>query len=392
MKRVWIIFQKEVLDNLRDRRTITSSMLTSLFTPALLLALIVVLGRTLNVNPEEKPLSLPVIGAENAPGLIDYLKQNNVEIAPQPLDPEAAVKAGALDVVLVIPADFGESFTAGKPASVQLIVDSSRQAASASIRRVRGLIGGYSQMIGSLRVEARGVDLKLLNAVSVAELDVATPQSQALILLNMMPFLIILNIFVGGMNVIIDATAGERERGSLEPLLINPVRRWEFVVGKLLASLPYALFTLGLVLFFMWLGFSVVPVEDYLGFPMRLDAGALLTIYALCLPMVLLASALQMLIATFTRSFKEAQTYLSFLPLVAGLPGIFISFLPVDSRVLNMLIPSFSQSLLIDQILRGDAIEPVYWITCSLATLLVSGVLVGVAIRLYEREQVLVGR
>ena len=392
MKRVWIVFKKEVLDNLRDRRTISSSVLSAFITPAILLGLIIVLGKTLNVNPEDKPLRLPVSGAEYAPGLVSFLEERNVEILPAPADPAGAVREGSQEVVLIISADYPEAFRKGQPAPVQVILDSSRQTAVASVQRVRGLLSAYSGMLGALRLQVRGIDPGLLNAVSIGVRDVATPQSQALIFLNMMPFLITLNIFAGGSFVIIDATAGERERGSLEPLLINPAKRWEFVIGKLLASLPFALVSLGLVLFIFWIGFTIVPVEEYIGFPMVLDGRSLLSIYLLCLPEILLASALQMLVATFTRSFKEAQTYLGFLPMVIGLPSIFLSFTPVKSQLVNMLVPTYGQSLLFNQILRGEPILAQHWIVATAVTLLLAVILIFAAMRLFQREQVLFGK
>ena len=392
MKRIWIIFKKEAIDNLRDRRTIFSTILSSLFTPILLLALIVVLGKVINVDPEDKPLRLPTSGAEYAPGLIAYLKQNNVEIVPAPASPETEVREGRQDVILVIPPEYPEDFRAGKPAPIRLILDSSRQSASASISRVSRLISGYRAELSVMRLQARGIDPSLMAGVAVGVRDLATPQSQALIFLNMMPFLLTINVFTGGMAVIIDATAGERERGSLEPLLLNPAKRAEFVLGKLLASLPFALSTLGLVMIFFWVGFKVVPVEEFIGFPMVIEARALLGIFLLLVPEVLLASALQMLVATFTRSFKEAQTYLGFLPLVIGLPGMFLAFTPAQSDLYKMFIPTYGQSLLVNQILRGEQIAPLNWLAASAVTLVLTGVLVLVAIRLYQGERAVFGK
>jgi sodium transport system permease protein len=392
MKRVWIIFKKEVLDNLRDKRTINSSILSAFFTPGLLLALIIVLGRTLNVNPDEKPLRLPVSGGEYAPGLISFLVENNVEIVDAPADPTTAVREGDEEVVLIIAPEYPDAFRKGEPAPVQVIVDSSRTIAQASTSRVRGLLNSYSGLLATLRLQSRGVDPALLNAVSIGVRDVATPQSQALIFLNMMPFLITLSIFTGGMYVIIDATAGERERGSLEPLLINPVKRWEFVVGKLLSSLPFAVFSLGFVLLIFYVGFRVVPVEDFIGFPMVLEGRALFAIFLLCLPEVLLASALQMLVASFTRSFKEAQTYLSFMPMIIGLPSVFLSFTPVTSKLVYMLVPTYGQSLMFNEILRGETPPAQYWLVASAVTLALAVVLVFVSIRLYQGERVLFGK
>jgi sodium transport system permease protein len=392
MKRVAIIFQKETIDNLRDRRTLFSSFFSVLFTPALLLVLIVVLGSSFNVDPQEKALRLPVQGAEFAPGLVEFLRQNNVEVVPAPADPAAAVREGREDIIMLIPPEYPEAFRQGIPAPVQLVMDTSRQSATASMQRARSLLAGYRARISFLRLQARGIDPDLLAVISVGTQDVATPQSQALLFLNMMPFLLTLNIFSGGMGVIIDATAGERERGSLEPLLLNPARRWEFVLGKLLASLPFAVATLALVLVFFWLGFQIIPVEDFIGFPMVLESRPLLQIFLLALPEILLASALQMLIASFTRSFKEAQTYLSFLPLVIGLPGMFLTFSPVRSTLVKMLIPTYGQSLLFNQILRAEPIQPLHIAAATLSTLFLALLLILAAFRLYQGERVVFGK
>lgn len=392
MKRIWVIFQKEVMDNLRDKRSLLSALITPLITPLFLIAMMVVMGQTLFADPQESVLQLPVLGAENAPGLIAFLEQNNVKVVEGPQDPEAAARTGDVDVVLVIDPGYSEAFLAGEPAPLQLVADSSRQSALRSISQVEQLLGQYGSTIAVLRLQARGVNPQVVSPLSIAHVDVATPQSQALIFLNMMPFLILMVIFTGGMYVIIDTTAGERERGSLEPLLINPASRAEFAVGKLLAALPFGVVTLVITLVTYYLSFNVFPVEEYVNIPMRLDVGALGAIFWLSLPIVLLASALQLLVASFTRSFKEAQTYLGFLPLIAGFPSAFLAFLPVKASSALMMIPTFGQAILINQMMRG---EPVLasnlWIS-NLSTLAISLVVIGMSIWLYRREQILFGR
>ena len=392
LRRIWVIFKKEVLDNLRDRRSLSSSLLTPVFMPVFLIAMIMVVGKSMLSDVVETPLYLPVVGAENAPGLMTFLQQNNVQVVPAPADPRSAVREGEVNVVLVIPADYGEALSKGRPAPLELVLDTSRQSAIGDISRARNLIGAYEGTIASLRLQARGVSPSLVNVVSIQTTDIATPQSQAVIFLNMLPFLLIMTVFVGSMYVIIDATAGERERGSLEPLLINPARRSEFVIGKLLAALPFGLVTLALALALFWAGFAFVPLEEYIGFKMEISSLVMWQIFWLAAPMVLLAAALQMVVASYTRSFKEAQTYLSFLPLVAGLPGAFLAFLPVKAKLGLMLIPTFGQSLLINQMLRGETVLAVNTLVTVAATLLAALGLTWLAIWLYHREQILHGR
>ncbi len=389
LARIWVVFVKEVIDNLRDRRSIFSAILSPLLGPVILLSMIILVGKTLFTDVNEKPLKLPVVGAENAPNLVQYLKQNGVDILPGPANPEALVQSGDLNLVLIISPEYGEAFTNGESAPLRMIIDSSRQSALADIERARTLIYSYGEQISALRLMARGINPMITNPVIIERIDVATPQSQVLIFLNMMPYFIILTIFVGGMYVIIDATAGERERGSLEPLLINPIKRMELVLGKMAASLPFAIFTLILTLAAFSVAFNLTPLEEYVGFQMTIDISTLWGIFWISLPIIFLASALQMVVASFTRSFKEAQTYLPLLSLIPAMPGIFLAFLPVKPGLSNMLIPTFGQQLLINQLMRGETLNPINLLVSTAATLALTVALIIVAIKLYQREKIL---
>ncbi len=391
IERIFAVFGKEFIDNLRDRRSILTVVLTSLFLPLFVVGMVMVMGQMLNPDISETPLRLPVVGAENAPELVQFLQQNGVVILPAPADPQAEVQNGNCDVVLSISGEFGGEFTQGRPAAVQLILDSSRMSASVSIQRIQSMLEAYSQQVSATRLMARGVNPAVTRPLLVKDLDLATPQSQSLIFLNMLPFFVIMVIFMGGMYVVIDATAGERERGSLEPLLINPVRRSEFVLGKLLASLPYAVGILVICLAAIGISFNTIPLEQYTGFPMSVSLSSLWTIFWVCLPMVFLAAGLQMILASFTRSFKEAQTYLSFLPLVAGLPSAFLIFLPVKANPGLMLIPGFGQGILINQVMRSEIIDPNNVLVSIFGTLALAAIAVAVSIRLYQREALLFG-
>lgn len=387
------VFLKELLDNVRDRRTIGSALFGTLLGPLILLFMIVLVGRFVSdARDDDKPLKLPVQGAEYAPSLIQFLQQQNVEILPPPDEAETLVRNGDLEVVLVISPDYGEDFSAGRPATVEIIEDSSRQTASISVSRTRNLLQSYSRQIGALRLVARGISPQVTQTLEIQSRDVATPQSQVLTFLNTLPYFLMFALFSGGAGVIIDSTAGERERGSLEPLLINPVRRRDFVLGKLLAAIPFAAGTILISLIAYAIIFNLVPLEDIIGLRFSIDPVALLNIFIVCLPMVVLASALQMIIATFARNFKEAQTYVGFLPLVPALPGLGLAFLPVKAELWTMLIPTFGQQLLINQFMRGEPVGALNVTVSALITLALAVALIFVAVRLYEREQIILGR
>ncbi|MBI5296045.1 MAG: ABC transporter permease [Chloroflexi bacterium] len=390
MKRIWVIFQKEMVDNLRDYRSWTTGLFWAMFGPLMLGGMILLLGNTIRDNVEEA-LVLPVLGAENAPSLIAFLEQQDVIIEPAPADPEAAVIAGDINVALIIPADYGADFSAGQTAKVQLVFDSTRQSAMVDITRAQNLLEGYGKYIGLLRLSLRGVSPEVVRVVQIEEVDTATPQSQALIFLSMLPYFIIFAIFNGASPVIIDATAGERERGSLEPLLINPLPRGWFAIGKMLSAMPFATINLILTLAGFAAIFRFLPIEELLGVQIGLDIGALTAIFFICLPIVFLACAIQTLIASFTKTTKEAGTYLPFIGLIPSLPGLALAFLPVKPDLWTMLIPTFGQQILINQFLRSEPIAEMNIVISAVLTILLSVIVTYIAVKLYEGERIVAG-
>jgi sodium transport system permease protein len=173
--------------------------------------------------------------------------------------------------------------------------------------------------------------------------------------------------------------------------LINPVPRWEFVLGKYLAALPFTTATLATTLIAFALGFNVLPIGQYIGRPISMDISSVFYMFLICLPIILFATAMQMVVATYTRSFKEAQTYVGLMGFVPALPGAFLAFLPTRPDVWKMLIPTFGQQLLINQVLGGETIVPAYGYISSAATIIAAILMLWVAIRLYQREQILFG-
>ena len=387
MKKVGIIFVKEVLDSARDTRSWTTGLFWALFGPLMMGGILILIGSSVREDIE-KSLSLPVQNPGNAPNLVKFLEQNDVVVEPAPADPEAAVRAGNVSVVLVIPEDYAEDFSSSQSASVQLVLDSSRQSAQVDVDRIQTLLEQYGEYMGRLRLIARGVSPQVIEAVTIEEVDVATPQSRATILVSFLPYFIIFAIFNGASPIIIDSTAGERERQSLEPLLINPLPRRTFVLGKLTAAFPFSISSLVITLVGFGFIFNVLPIEEFIGIRIEMSVLSLVLIFLICLPIVFLASAIQMLVASFARSTKEAGTYLPFIALIPSLPGMALAFFPVQPALWTMLIPTFGQQILINQLVRLEPINLTFAAVVTVVTILVAGVFTLLAIRLYNREQI----
>lgn len=384
---IWVVWRKELTDGLRDRRSLMSALLFPLMGPLLVAILF---DSIVDTHSTEDPLELPVVGKGNAPGLIAHLEQADVEIVSPPADPEAAVREGELDVVLVIPPEYGEQFRAGKSARLQLIVDSSRTDASTPIRRARQQLKGYGAQVGSKRLLVLGVHPQVAQAVAVEEIDLATPERQAANMLNIVPMFVLMAAFIGGMYVATDGTAGERERGSLEPLLLTPVSRVALVQGKWLATTTLSWVGLVLTTLGSAVALGLVPLEK-IGIAVTLDGDDLVLLLAALLPLSPLAAGLQLAVATFARSFREAQTYLSVLMLLPMLPGMVLSFHPAASETWMMLVPALGQQALVMDVLRGEAAPPLHFVIAAGIAVGLGWVAARVTAWLFEREKIVFG-
>ncbi|MBE2196992.1 MAG: ABC transporter permease [Anaerolinea sp.] len=385
---IGIISRKEMVDNLRDRRSVFNALLSVLLNPLLYIVLFGFLNRSF-AEQTEQTLQLPVVGAENAPNLVAFLDQYNVDILPPPADPRAAVQSGEVDVVLVIPDNFAEAFSQGEPAPVELIRDASNQGTSVPMQRVQNLLEQYSNRIGALRLLARGISPAVMTAVPVIAVDVSpAARGAAGTVLNLLPIIMLTAAFLGGFYMVVDMTAGERERESLEPLLINPVPRWAFVIGKYLTAFGFTILATALAtgLFLVLLG--IPAVQTFTAIQVNVTAMAMGTAVAVIIPVIFMAVALQMLIASYTRNVKEAQTYTQLLSLAGFMPALFLAILPIKAQPWMNFVPTISQTFLINKVMRGEALLVGDVAVATAVTLLVGFVALGVAARLYNRERI----
>ncbi len=382
------VFRKEMRDHLRDRRSVMSALAFTLMGPLIFGVMFSVMASWYR---KDKPLELPVVGRANAPSLIAFLERSGARLSEPPDDYEARIQAGRLDAVLVIPEDYGKAFEAGRTAEVHLVMDNSRNQARATVHRVRQLLQAYAGMLGSQRLLARGVAPELAAPVRVEEVDLSTPERLAANLLTIIPIFLVFAAFSGGMNVAIDAMAGERERGSLESLLLNPVQREALVTGKWLATVVFACAaaTVCLAAFLGVMG--RVPLQD-LGVKVRLDAATVLGLWAAVLPLALMASAGQMLLSTFARSFKEAQTYMQVMTLLPMLPGMALVLSPVQSKTWMFAVPVLGQEMLVQELMRGESVGALPFVLGLVSCGALALVFLGWTARLLADERIIFGR
>lgn len=310
-----------------------------------------------------------------------------VEAAPE--DPDAAIRKREARAVLMIPPDYASRWRAGETAQVQVLFDSSDQDGRAPVARLTGLLEGYARQQSALRVAARGMHPALMTPVAVAERDIASTQQRAGQLLSFLPYLLVLGAFLGGMYLAIDTTAGERERQSLEPLLVNPASRAQIVLGKLGATFGFAMVSMMLSLVAFAIAFQYIPL-DRLGMKVDFGAGLILRAGLLMVPLVMVFAALQTIVAAYAKSYREAQTYLSLLMLLPMLPSVILMINPMKGELWMSAVPLLSQNVLIMALARGETVALLDFALSFGASLAMAGILVWIAVRIYHREQLAV--
>jgi len=386
------VCRKEIFETLRDRRTLLGLAIGPLFGPVFFAVLInLVVSR--NLTSIEETLAVPMLGAERAPNLVAFLKARGID---EPADHDvttveqaaALVGAGTYDVVLAIDEQFGADFGTERAARVTLIVDRSKARAGSRIARTRSAIEAYGTQIGALRLVAQGVDPSLMRPLIVDELDVSTSASRAALMLGVLTYFMLFATLTGGMHLAIDTTAGERERKSLEPLLALPISRADLLLGKMAATTCYMLASLALTLAAFTIVLRQLPLGS-VGMSSAFGAGTAALAFLLVGPFAPLGAALLTTVASFTKTYREAQTYLTFVLLVPTLPLAFATFLNVEPALKLMWIPSLSQHLLITTLIKNQPLDALFT-AVSVVSTLVFGVLLGwLAVRLYRREAIL---
>lgn len=379
------VFRKELVDNARDRKSWLMSALYVIIGPVMLLVIIQMAGRLL-ADENSRVIELPVIGQERAPSLMEYLKQRSIQPRPGPADPEVAITHQQEAVVLVVGSEYTKDLAEGRPAVVQLFHDSSRNHDATKVQRVRAALYGYGSTIGHLRLLARGIDPSVVNAVGIEDVDHATPHSRAAFLFGIIPIFLLMSLFVGGLYIAIDSTAGERERGSLEPLLLNPISSAELVWGKLAAVFVFSAATVLLAVTGFALVLNAAPI-DIPRVRIGISAASVAWLMAILFPAAYLASALQMRLASVGRTFKEAQTAGQFLMLIPALPGI-VELLGSADLSRFKYVPVVGQQLLIESVLKGQAVSWLDYAFISSAAILLGALLTLDTIRSYERTRV----
>lgn len=378
MRGAWVVFSKELLDALRDRRTLLVVLLSSVAIGPVALALL----SSLVAQMEERAQARVVMvkGIEQAPSLRNYLERLTFTIEEAPADYEQALRDSKLpEPVLVVGDQFEAGLLSGEAPRVELVSSTTNQRARAGLARVRQLLDGFNREQAQLRLAARGVAAGVLEPVLIEERDVAGAGARRAQVFSIVPFFVLMAMVYGALGAALDATAGERERGSLEPLLMNPVRPLSITVGKwaAVAAVAMGVAVLGSLSFLpaQWLVHS-----ESLSAMFQFGVGEAALFVLILLPLAAALSALLMAVAIRCRSFKEAQANATVLLLVVSLVPMVGLFSTSGEEPWHLWVPALAQTALMGRVLRGEELLAQHlWMSAALCAVLAAVCLVYVA-------------
>ena len=352
MSGAWTVFVKEWIDALRDRRTLVVVLLSSVLMGPLVLVALSGLMASFESRAEQREVVLA--GADQAPTLVNYIARQGFTVKDAPVDYEARLRRAELgDPVLVIPAGFEAALLRGDAPRLVVVSDSANKRAEAGSGRLQRLVAGFNRERATLALALRGVSAELLEPVRLDERDLASPQTRGTQITGMLPFFVLMAVLYGALNAALDTTAGERERGSLEPLLMNPASPLAIVLGKWAAVSAVALLIAVLSCF------SFIPAQwllrsDALAALFQFGAWEALAFVAVIAPFAAALSAVLMAVAIRCKSVKEAQASTAGVVLGVSLLPLFGLLNPGAEEAWHFWVPALAQNTLMTRVLKGE--------------------------------------
>jgi sodium transport system permease protein len=349
---VMTVLRKELTDALRDRRTLLTVLVSSVLLGPLALVAISALVASLESRAEQREVY--VAGLAGAPSLRNFFERQTYTVKEPPADYEAQLRKSSFsDPVVVVPADFEAALARGDAPVVEIVSDSANQRSEASASRIGRLLGGFGRERAVLNLALRGVAVQLLEPIQVEDRDLASTQTRATRITGMLPYFVMMAVLYGALTAALDTTAGERERGSLEPLLMNPTGRWALVVGKW-GAVACVSMLIAVLSSFSFLPGQWVLRSDTLAAMFQYGLHEALLFLVVLLPFAAALSALLMAVAIRCKTFKEAQASATVVVLLTSLLPLVNVFNLSGEAPWHLWVPALAQNTLMTRVLKGE--------------------------------------
>lgn len=378
MNKIIAMVRKELIDAARDKRSVMAGLYYAIGTPLIMCGLFMVLIGQLT-SPDD--LKITITNPDKAPDLVRFLSNKGISSGEVQ---DSELKA----IELIINTDYAAQMNQGKGAEITIVADNSNEKLQNSIRRLEKQLQAYSTEMGSLRLIARGIDPRVMQPLKVSVHDQATSDSKGGMILGIAIFTMIYSVFISGMNLAIDTSAGERERNSLALLLSHPLTTRQLVLSKIIAVSLFALLGLVLILLVSKIAYTFVPWQE-LGFSVNITTEFMALMLVVGIPVALMAACLQLFVSFMAKTFKEAQSYLTmvlFVPLALSMAASY----NIAPDMLQWLPVSGQQQALMDFI-KGKDLPMLQLLVSTLGTLAIAVLLAFGMERSLKSEKVIFG-
>jgi len=397
LRNIGIVYRKELTEALRDRRTVVASVVIPLFLFPLLSVGFGTLIASIVSKTEESSPKVMVAGGQDSPGLLAALKATpKIEVVPATPNWKDLVLEKEIPIVVEIPSGFDKSITDQKKLEVFIYKYSGELKSETAANKLNDSLRAYRENVVKSRVVAQKLPVEVLDPFQITQKNIAPPEKSgaALFFGGFIAYIVVFLCFNGGMHPAIDLTAGEKERGTMETILSSPVSRSHLVIGKFLLVLTTALATAALSVISMGISFALVHALQAKtiqagkeGIEMHIGLGAALSVFIMAIPLAVLFSSVMLMVASFAKTYKEAQTYLVPLIFIVIIPAI-AAMAPIDLNARLALVPILNVSLLCKELVIGlyhwKYIAIIFTSTCAYAA-----VALFLAVKMFQRESVL---
>lgn len=391
-KNIKLIFIKELVGTVRDKRTIIAMIIIPLIFYPLLFMGIGYFNQMGNEKSEEAISKIIIIGAEFSPPLVKYFQNNpKIEILSIQNNPLLKLQKGEVQLILIIPSDFKDRIEEGESCPLILKYDATETKSRIAQKRINQAIAEYEKEIISQRLSIMHLKKEFIRPLILQTENVASPQKVTGSLLGvLLPYLIVILIFVGAMHTAVDITAGEKERGTITTLLVSQINRLEIVLGKcfavmLISFISMILGLIGLTLAFLS-GTSIMGGIE--GVEFGISFSTIFLLFLVLLPLVGLASAVLIMVGIFARNIKEASSYITPIYMLTVFLGVISISQGIELSGKMFLVPVLNSSFVFKEILMGK----IYWshiITTFSANMVIATLALLGATRLFTKEEVL---
>jgi sodium transport system permease protein len=392
---IGVVYQKELREWLRDRRTLISTVLVPLFIFPVLISGMISLSSVLIGSAKKEVPKVMIIGGEDSPDVLAMLRADKeLEIVPYASDWKDEISNKQIRAAVEIPKGFQAALENGtSDDTVKIDYYEGEIKSEFGADHVESSLKSYRDEVIKKRLEAKNLPATLISPFDTKKENVAPPEKVGGASIgSFIGYVVIILSMTGAMYPAIDLTAGEKERGTMETILSSPISRLDLVLGKFLLVLSASLTTAILSVTSMGLSFAYMghSLSNNSGHPINMNLGltSVVAVFLMALPLSVLFAAVLMTIALFAKTYKEAQSYLTPMTFVIVIPAV-ASVLPgVELTPKLALIPILNTSLICKEIITGtyhwNSIAVIFASTCVYAA-----VAIFIAVKTFQRESVL---